>query len=525
MLKKIDVKKGELAIIFKKGEIHTILSAGTHILWDPFFSLSYCNVDLAENRISTSLADKLLNFYPHLVEKYCHFIKVADNEIALRYEDEMLVEIHFPTSNAMFWQGYKTHLVKKINLEQGYRLPDDIALELLQARNTHRIIKGLNELILHHFIDEQIGTLFVDNQFVQIIAPKTVIGLCEFQHKLILGQYKLLNSRIEDLLAATIEQNAPEQLQQFCVQMQVGANQVGLRFEDDLLVEILRPGTKRLYWLNKCKQHMQTIELNEGYELSEQLVQQVLQPKLRKKDVIGDSNVLIAQIPAYHVGVLTVNGRVEKLLDAGITAYWRFNRVITVEIVDTRLQTLEISGQEILTKDKVNLRINLVANWRYSDVLVAFAKTAQPEQLLYRQLQFGLREAIGMRTLDELLENKNLLDEVISAYLHKNMDGFGITPESIGVKDIILPGDMKTILSQVVEAEKAAQANVIRRREETSATRSLLNTARVMENNPVALRLKEMETLERIAERIDKISVVGGLDQVLHGLINIQAKK
>lgn len=86
-----------MAIIFKNGEIHTILSAGTHILWDPFFSLSYCNVDLAENRISTSLADKLLNFYPHLVEKYCHFIKVADNEIALRYEDEMLVEIHFPT--------------------------------------------------------------------------------------------------------------------------------------------------------------------------------------------------------------------------------------------------------------------------------------------------------------------------------------------------------------------------------------------------------------------------------------------
>ena len=77
-------------------------------------------------------------------------------------------------------------------------------------------------------------------------------------------------------------------------------------------------------------------------------------------------------------------------------------------------------------------------------------------------------------------------------------------------------------LAQVVEAEKAAQANVIRRREETAATRSLLNTAKVMEDNPVALRMKELETLERVAERIDKISVVGGLDQVLNGLVKLR---
>lgn len=98
----------------------------------------------------------------------------------------------------------------------------------------------------------------------------------------------------------------------------------------------------------------------------------------------------------------------------------------------------------------------------------------------------------------------------------------GVDVRSVGVKDIVLPGDMKTILAQVVEAEKAAQANVIRRREETAATRSLLNTAKVMEENPTALRLKELETLERVAERIDRISVFGGLDQVLNGLVSIK---
>ncbi len=106
--------------------------------------------------------------------------------------------------------------------------------------------------------------------------------------------------------------------------------------------------------------------------------------------------------------------------------------------------------------------------------------------------------------------------------MKERLQGTGIEVNGLGVRDIILPGEMKTLLAQVVEAEKAAQANVIRRREETSATRSLLNTAKVMEDNPTALRLKELETLERVAERIDRISVFGGLDQVLNGLVTLK---
>ena len=101
-------------------------------------------------------------------------------------------------------------------------------------------------------------------------------------------------------------------------------------------------------------------------------------------------------------------------------------------------------------------------------------------------------------------------------------EAIGITVKSVGVKDIILPGDMKDLLGKVVEAEKAAQANVIRRREETNATRSLLNTAKVMETNAVALRLKELETLEKITDKIGNISVYGGLDSVLNDLVRMK---
>ena len=131
------------------------------------------------------------------------------------------------------------------------------------------------------------------------------------------------------------------------------------------------------------------------------------------------------------------------------------------------------------------------------------------------------RLALHSVTLEELLENKSVIDEVVGAHIARRVAGYGLAVESIGVKDIVLPGEMKTLLAKVVEAEKAAQANVIRRREETAATRSLLNTANVMEDNPVALRLKELETLEKVTEKIDKISVYGGLDGVLKDLVKI----
>jgi regulator of protease activity HflC (stomatin/prohibitin superfamily) len=145
-----------------------------------------------------------------------------------------------------------------------------------------------------------------------------------------------------------------------------------------------------------------------------------------------------------------------------------------------------------------------------------------PLDHLYKEVQFGLRGAVGTRTLDALLEDKEVIDKSVADYLKARFTSLGIAVKSVGVKDIILPGDMKELLGKVVEAEKVAQANVIRRREETNATRSLLNTAKVMESNAVALRLKELETLEKVTEKIGTISVYGGLDAVLNDLVRMK---
>ena len=303
--------------------------------------------------------------------------------------------------------------------------------------------------------------------------------------------------------------------------IEIGATEVGLRIENGVLAEVLAPNTRRLYWKGYIDVRVEKVDVATDFAIDPQLVPQLV-AGTRAKVAGAAENVLALLVPEHHIVVLYVNGKAERLLEAGQHAFWKANRDLRGELVDLRLQVLEVAGQEILTKDKVTLRVNLTAGYRVSDVLTAFAKQAKPVDFLYKELQFGLRAAVGTRTLDELLENKTVIDEVVGDHIRRRVQGFGLEVESVGVKDIILPGDMKLILAKVVEAEKAAQANVIRRREETSATRSLLNTAKVMEDNPTALRLKELETLEKVTEKIDKISVFGGLEGVLKDLVKIR---
>ena len=125
------------------------------------------------------------------------------------------------------------------------------------------------------------------------------------------------------------------------------------------------------------------------------------------------------------------------------------------------------------------------------------------ERQLYITVQLALREYVAAFSFDELLEKKD------NIRLNVDVAELGVEVLAIGIRDIILPGDMKDIMNQVLVEEKKAQANIIMRREETASTRSLLNTARLMEDNPMLFKLKEMEYVEKIAEKINNISVSG----------------
>jgi regulator of protease activity HflC (stomatin/prohibitin superfamily) len=373
-----------------------------------------------------------------------------------------------------------------------------------------------------HVKKDERALLFERGDFVEVLGPGEHFRFDPLR-RLTVEKFALANTRFEHRLADFLVKAEPEAVAREFYVLQLGPSEVGLRFENGVLVEVLAPNTRRLYWKGYIDLTFERIDIATDFTVEAKLVPQLVSfTGTGFKAKVAGAEVFGVQVPQFNVGVVYVDGKLHAVLDAGVRAFWRFGRDLRVDFVDLRLQVLEVAGQEILTKDKVPLRVNLNAGYRVSDVLAAYGKQAKPVDYLYKELQFGLRAAVGTRTLDELLENKGMIDQGVAEHIARRVQGFGLEVDSVGVKDIILPGEMKVILAKVVEAEKAALANVIRRREETAATRSLLNTARVMEDNPTALRLKELETLEKVTEKIDKISVFGGLDAVLKDLVKIR---
>jgi regulator of protease activity HflC (stomatin/prohibitin superfamily) len=300
------------------------------------------------------------------------------------------------------------------------------------------------------------------------------------------------------------------------VHADIGVDEVGLVLKQGKLEDVLAPGSRRLYWIGLVQVQVRKVTLADTLAIDAAVARRLRQLGLLSKVAAS------AEVPAESTGLLFVDGRLLQTLAPGMHAFWNFQKNVTIEVVDLRVQSVEVSGQELLTRDKVSLRVNLAASMRVTDPVAARTRVAKSGDYLYRELQYGLRKAISAKTLDELLGDKASLDADIFAYVRGTVSGFGIEVLGVGVKDVILPGEMKEILNGVVQAEKSAQANVIRRREEANATRSLLNTARLIEESPVLMRLKELEALEKVTEKIDKLTVFGGLDGVLKQLVTMK---
>ncbi len=327
------------------------------------------------------------------------------------------------------------------------------------------------------------------------------IAVPEFEHP-----------RVDVLIA-----DARALIERHLIIVELGDREVGLVYKNERLVSVLPPGKRQLYWRGPVSVRVDVKDISRDFALDADTARILARAGAAVNTSIGS-----VEVPDTSVGLLIADGELREVLKPGLTAFWKFQRNVKVELVDLRLQTMEVAGQEILTRDKVSLRVNLTALWQVLDAVQARTRLVNFVEYVYKELQFALREAVGGRTLDELLGDKGAFDREISAVVAGKLDGNGVVVRSVGVKDVILPGEMKVILNKVVEAEKIAQANLIRRREETAATRSLLNTARLMDDNPTLLRLKELETLEKVTEKIDKLTVFGGLEGVLKDVVRIQ---
>ncbi|HLK21680.1 MAG TPA: slipin family protein [Bryobacteraceae bacterium] len=367
--------------------------------------------------------------------------------------------------------------------------------------------------------------LIGDNERILVIRKRRFAEILEPGERWMFalgGEMELQRYNVRDLVysgewADYIANSQPELAARYFTIVETSDAQVAIVYLDGRLARVIGPANRVLFWKGPVNVTYERIDVRANADVPEQLL-----PSLGR---LGrESLVTFAAVEEGKRGLMYLDGRLIRELEPGNYGFWNAVATPRIEVLEMRRQTVEVSGQEILTSDKVTLRVNISAVYEIVNVTNARVGVKDVGEYLYRALQIAARQSLGKRTLEQVLAEKTDIDEAVSAEVRREMEAYGVRVSAIALKDIILPGDIRDILNQVVTAEKQAQANLIRRREETAATRSLLNTAKLMEENPLLVRLKELESLEKIADKVEKITVVGGLNALLERTVTLRAE-
>lgn len=341
----------------------------------------------------------------------------------------------------------------------------------------------------------KVGLVFKNGNYKRVLT-EGAYWLSPFEEVFIYDLAKPFHSSMD----LNILLKDPE-LAELLIVVEVADNEIALQYENGLFKNVVMPG-RYAFWKGVVNYTFKKADLSK-VEITEDIEVNVL----TKREVL--QFVRIYRIDTNEKGLLFIDGGFSKMLGTGVYYFWSNPIVVTVLKTDLRQLQFEVLGQEILTKDKAALRVNFTVQYKVSDIQKALLENKDYEKQLYVIAQLALREYIGALSLDELLEKKTDVTSSILEVIKLKAAGMGIDILDCGIKDVILPGEMKDIMNQVLVAQKKAEANTIMRREETASTRSLLNTAKLMDDNPMLWKLKEMEYIEKIAERIDSLSLSG----------------
>ncbi len=367
-----------------------------------------------------------------------------------------------------------------------------------------RVLINENERALHLYKGE-----------IQAILTPGEYFLSNRRDSLEVESHDLSNPVFDSEYEKALFDKLPHVASEHLTEVETTAGEVAIIERDGRIYTVLGPDTRMVLWTYAGPWTTTRVDASDVTAIDPALLR-----RLGKAKALSQTTVVT--VPDGQTGLLFVDGVLNRTLEAGMHAFWTPGRMVTTKLVDLKRQSLEVSSQELLTRDRVTIRVNLAAEYRVTDPVKAVSEVKDFADALYRALQYAFRKTLGAMTLDQILESKVSVDAEAAEKVRADMAAIGVEVSEITLKDVILPGDMRDILNQVVSAQKEAEANVIRRREETNATRSLLNTAKVMAENPVMLRLKELEALETIAGKVDTLTVHNGTGGLMNDLVKLR---
>lgn len=228
------------------------------------------------------------------------------------------------------------------------------------------------------------------------------------------------------------------------------------------------------------------------------------------------TNVLQQEVTIweYERGLLYREGRFEKLLEPGRYLFWRWEKVRVV-VVSLRQVSEAITGQAMLTSDKVEVRLSLVAQYQVHDPLKAVQQVDDYSERLYQDIQLALRDLVTGYDIDGLLAARGELGEALHAAVAPGAEGYGLALIRVGVRDIVLPGSVKTVFMREVEADREGRAELVKARHEVAAARARANTARLLSQNPNIARMQELDVLVKLAGRNGSVVLLPNIADLL----------
>jgi len=209
--------------------------------------------------------------------------------------------------------------------------------------------------------------------------------------------------------------------------------------------------------------------------------------------------VTVKQVQEYERAVIFRLGRIKKGGAVGPGIFFIIPCMDTIQVVDLRTISFDVPPQEILTKDSVTVAVDAVVYYKVSDPMQSVCNVANAGHSTRLLASTTLRNALGTRTLQDILAEREEVANQILQHLDAATDEWGIKVERVEVKDVRLPQNLQRAMAAEAEAAREARAKVIAAEGEQKASRALKEASDIISESPAALQLRYLQTLGSIA--------------------------
>jgi hypothetical protein len=324
------------------------------------------------------------------------------------------------------------------------------------------------------------GLLFKNGDFVRFLAP-AVYRFFDPRRRIDVERYDLSQPAFEHRLVDYLVRWHPEAVEDMFLRVETGADQVAVITRNGHPWNVVGPERRALFWKGVIHVKAEIFEITEDGAIAPRFARTLAANRDARRGSVLEHAALLREVPEAHMGLLHVDGRLVRELPPGLHAFWTFGRSVTIELCDQRLKTLDVCGRDVLTNDNLSLDVTLSADYRIADASLAARTLREPQGFLHKHIQAALRTAVETRSLDALFASKAAVAEDVLGRVRDRLAPLGIELRDVHVKDVQL-----------------------------------------LDDGPATLRLKELEALERITDKVGTVSVYGDLTGVLNELVRIK---